>query len=118
MRRATVLGVAAALAAASCAREDAMTDDLELAAEVREELASEGLSTQVSVTALDGVVTLSGRVANDADRRRAESATREIDGVDDVRNRLEVGLTPPVAAPPPPRDEPRTPPGAVNPPNE
>ena len=124
LRMAAALGFAAALASAGCTREEAeISDDLKLAANVRDELQEQGLAEEVSVTAIDGVVTLFGRVPTTDDRARAETTTRDVDGVDEVRNRLDVGLPPVGTAPQdvaPPADvmPETTPPGAANPPNE
>ena len=99
LRTVAALGFAAVLASPGCTREEAeVSDDLKLATLVRDELQQEGLADEVSVTAIDGVVTLFGRVPTNEDRTRAETTTREVDGVDEVRNRLDVGL-PPVGPP-------------------
>ena len=91
-----------ALTTAGCGpREDTLTEDLELAAEVRNELQAENLDERVAVTTRDGVVTLSGQVASAADRMRAEATAARVDGVEEIQNRLEVRMPPPVGAPPP-----------------
>ena len=62
-----------------------------LLAKVKTKLASDaGLSTlaHVDVTLNGSVVTLSGTVANEDQKKRAEIAASQVDGVTRVRNRL------------------------------
>jgi hyperosmotically inducible protein len=54
-------------------------------------LTTEGVSgTAVNVDTLNGLVTLHGTVASDGEKAKAEAAVREIDGVKNVRNLLQV----------------------------
>jgi osmotically-inducible protein OsmY len=54
-------------------------------------LTTDGVSaTALEVDAVDGVVTIHGKVSTLAERARAEAAVRRLDGVREVRNRLKV----------------------------
>jgi hyperosmotically inducible periplasmic protein len=92
----TLLLLSAALA--GCGRGP---DDATLAANVKAKLASNPALASVNVTAQDGVVTLAGTVATDADKSSAEQLAKGVDGVKSVTNNLTV--KPPVinATPPP-----------------
>lgn len=46
---------------------------------------------RLGVTALDGVVTLTGRVEREAQRKRAGRLAEEIEGIESVRNLIRVG---------------------------
>lgn len=55
-------------------------------------LGTDGLnSNDVQITTNRGVVTLTGTVADDAQKRRAASVVQEMDGVTSVTNALQVG---------------------------
>jgi osmotically-inducible protein OsmY len=54
-------------------------------------LTTEGVSgTAINVDTLNGLVTLHGKVTSDAEKQKAESIVRSIDGVANVRNLLQV----------------------------
>lgn len=72
--------------------DDAVTDAT-IASTVRARLASdEELAPYgIGVTALDGVVTLTGRVEREAQRDRAGRLAEEVEGIESVRNLIRVG---------------------------
>jgi len=74
-------------------RESAGTDDA-VAGNVKHELAADrelaDAAPAIRVTVRDGVVTLSGRVPNEAAKREAANVADDVDGVDRVENQLAV----------------------------
>jgi len=65
--------------------------DAALADEVRRVLAAEGRTMAgIEVSVANGTVALSGEVASSAARRAAEQAARGVEGVNGVRNELDV----------------------------
>lgn len=92
----TILGSSAAVAQ-NVARdipkdppEIEIPDDLALAKTVQDNLlrAPRSSALDIKVRADDGVVTLSGEVASEEQRTRAETIARTSDGVADVKNRI------------------------------
>ena len=69
------------------------TDDGGLSTRVRTVLLNDPqvAGGNISVTASNGVVTLSGRVRSEAERDRAVALARQTSGVSDVRSELAVG---------------------------
>ena len=68
-------------------------DDATIKAEVKTKLAKDvrlSTLTNVEVNSTNGVVTLAGQVANEADRLYAEQVARSVDGVVRVNNELQV----------------------------
>jgi hyperosmotically inducible protein len=96
-----------ALLAAACGD---VQPDGRIASLVEQELDNSPVlsDTQIDVASRDGVVTLTGVVANEGQAAQAERIARSVEGVEQVESRLEVtapsepGSPPPVAAPPPP----------------
>jgi len=75
------------------ARASIRLDHAALVAKVKTKLVSDaglGTLTNVAVDAHGSVVTLSGTVANEDQKRAAEAAASQVDGVTKVRNRLVV----------------------------
>jgi hyperosmotically inducible protein len=66
-------------------------DDAGITARVKAKLAGEMNPFNVTVNTVRGTVYLTGRVAHDHDRTRAEQIARSVDGVSAVRNDLLVG---------------------------
>jgi BON domain len=91
-------------------RTTASRNDTTITADVRKELAEERLPATIEVITVDRVVTLAGTVPDTQTKTRAETAARNVDGVDRVNNNLrttmagDAPITPPAApkAPPPP----------------
>jgi hyperosmotically inducible protein len=92
---------AAVLAAALCAAfaQAALAEDAGLAVKdsvvttkVKTELAadSDTKSRHISVKTKDGIVALTGKVGSKAEKDKAEQDTRNVKGVKDVINKLEV----------------------------
>jgi hypothetical protein len=75
------------LAAAGCSRGKT---DAQLAGEVQNQIQSHLASPPVTVTAKDGIVTLSGTVPSEDDRRRAAQEAAQVEGVKVVVNDLQV----------------------------
>ena len=67
-----------------------------LTAQVEERLVAEGQidDASVEVTATGGVVTLTGRVADETSKRQLAAAVAEVEGVEHVENRLRVSHAP------------------------
>lgn len=83
---ATLLITGAVLPAAAATPDAWITTKAKMAL-----LTTEGVhGTAVNVDTLNGLVTLHGKVASAAERQKAESAVRGIDGVANVRNLLQV----------------------------
>lgn len=72
--------------------EDAVTDAT-IASAARARLSSdeELAPYRLGVSALDGVVTLTGRVEREAQRERAGRLVEELEGIESVRNLIRVG---------------------------
>jgi len=79
------VGVAAGVAAAA-------TSDAWITTKAKMSLlTTEGVSgTSVNVDTVNGLVTLHGKVSSEAEKSKAETAVRDIDGVKNVRNLLQV----------------------------
>ena len=94
--RFTTLWLAAVLmvAMAGCATAPQVPgrDDTDVAKDVRARIADAlgSRSSEVEVSVESGIVTLSGSVGSDADRRRAADAARTVDGVKSVINNLQL----------------------------
>jgi hyperosmotically inducible protein len=67
-------------------------NDTQITSAVKTKLAADTGSTltRVSVTTVNGMVSLSGTVPTVADRTRAEEIARRVDGVQQVANNLQV----------------------------
>jgi hyperosmotically inducible periplasmic protein len=76
----TALSIAAVLFMSACGKSDT---DLQKA--VQDKLAADGI-TGVTATVNDGVATLSGEVADQAVKNRAEASARAVDGIKSVAN--------------------------------
>ena len=76
-----------ALAAAGCSRTQT---DAQLAGEVQNKINSSHPRQPITVTAQQGVVTLTGGVNSEADRRAAASDAAQVEGVRVVVNDLQV----------------------------
>jgi hypothetical protein len=65
--------------------------------DVNERLTDDGYvdASDIEVSVDDGVVTLTGRVASRAEKRRAEDVAESVSGVTDVSNQLRVGSSVP-----------------------
>lgn len=103
---AVVLFVGAVLACGDTGlQRDAEVSDTELQSRVQAQLAREAPEQrgQVQVSSRGGVVTVTGSVASQDEAERIADIIDEVDGVDEVRNQLQVAgaRTPSVAAPPP-----------------
>ncbi|HZT58022.1 MAG TPA: BON domain-containing protein [Pyrinomonadaceae bacterium] len=99
------VGVAVLLLACALAGCSKGPDDDTLAQNVKAKISADPkLGPQaISVTAKDGVVTLSGTVSTDADKSSAESLAKSVDGVKSVTNSLTT--KPVINATPPPVSE-------------
>lgn len=75
--------------------EKGATDDV--AKKVSEKLESEEGLAGVHAMAEEGTITLRGTVAKSADRERAEELASNIEGVDSVRNEIEIDVASPPA---------------------
>src|SRR5688572_13953522 len=82
-------------------RAQPLVEDAALTARVKAKLAAdpEVSAYAIDVDTVDHVVTLSGRVENDAESAEAEKLARNTEGVREVVNRLTVGLALPAASP-------------------
>jgi hypothetical protein len=119
-RNLSVVLIAMALLAASCSRVSSRPD-AQVASDVQNKINGDGSipDKQLNINANNGVVTLTGTVANDAARNAAANDAAQIEGVKTVVNNLQVA--PPVTAadqtaqnqvdstPPPPAREERRP---------
>jgi hypothetical protein len=89
-----MMGVTAlALGLAACTDSDLYSDarsDATISAEVKRELSEEQLSSSVTVTALDGAVTLTGTVPDTGAKDRAEDIAEDVNGVKSVKNDLRI----------------------------
>ena len=86
------------LVAAGCSRQP---DDRQLAQDIQTGIQKDAaIEGQVSVQSVDGVITLTGQVSNDAARALAAREAADTPGVKQVVNNLTLGAP---AAPPPPR---------------
>jgi hypothetical protein len=88
-----------AAAAAPAPRDDQQIGS-DIQSKINAESALNGQNIQVAVA--NGVVTLTGKVDNDASRALAAADSATIDGVKTVVNNLTVGATKAAVAPPPP----------------
>jgi hypothetical protein len=79
--------LAGALAAAGCSRTKT---DAQLAGEVQNKISASLPNQPITVTAQEGVVTLSGAVNNETDRRAAAQEAAQVEGVKVVVNDLQV----------------------------
>jgi hypothetical protein len=119
-RNLSVVLIAIALLAASCSRVSSRPD-AQVASDVQNKINGDGSipDKQLNINANNGVVTLTGTVANDAARNAAANDAAQIEGVKTVVNNLQVA--PPMTAanqtaqnqedttPPPPAREERRP---------
>lgn len=73
-------------------------DDLSVKEEILNTLALDPRvgATNVEVAVVDGVVTLSGAAANEEARRAAEELARDVEGVREIHNQIQVGSPRPV----------------------
>src|SRR5262249_16757675 len=111
MRIRSIISVAGALLLALACRPneslEGQAKDAKIAAQIKSKLASQvGASTitSIAVNVTNGVVTLSGPVHSAAESSQIESVARTVEGVQDVKNTMQV-LAPdinvtPGAAPP------------------
>jgi hypothetical protein len=90
-RNLSVVLIAVALLAASCSRVGSRTD-AQVASDVQNKINGDGNipDKQLNINANNGVVTLTGTVANDAARNAAANDAAQIEGVKTVVNNLEV----------------------------
>ncbi|MBC8120529.1 MAG: BON domain-containing protein [Gemmatimonadaceae bacterium] len=74
-------------------RSDATTEvsDGDLESKVRSKLEANLQKSKLTVTADGGVVTIKGKVPNQADANKAVQLAKEINGVKDVRSELTTG---------------------------
>jgi hyperosmotically inducible periplasmic protein len=81
---------------------EAVVTDATIVSAVRVRLASDDelAPFRLGVSALDGVVTLTGRVGREAQRDRAGRLAGEIEGIESVRNLIRVGGRGPSASRP------------------
>lgn len=89
-----------------CARKP---DDAKISSEIQSKFSQDsGLSSkQLTVQAQDGVVTLAGRVDNDAQRDAASRQAASVEGVRTVVNNLQVDSATASATTPPPQQAPK-----------
>jgi osmotically-inducible protein OsmY len=88
----TVLALTAALTAACGKPIRPATDDSGVSVRVRTALLNDPqvAATNISVSATNGIITLSGSVRTAAERDRAVAVARQTSGVADVRSELAV----------------------------
>jgi osmotically-inducible protein OsmY len=93
LRRASlVVALAASLAACSVARDQqtvgSYIDDAKITAQVKSRMAADEqvAATAISVETLNGVTQLSGFAKSQAEKDRAASLARQVEGVRSVRN--------------------------------
>ena len=86
------IGLAAALVFAGVAAAQADTKDAWLTTKAKIALlTTDGVSaTAVNVDTVDGRMTIHGKVATAAEKAKAEQTVRQLDGVKDVKNLLQV----------------------------
>jgi hyperosmotically inducible periplasmic protein len=86
------IGLAAALVFAGVAAAQADTNDAWLTTKAKIALlTTDGVSaTAVNVDTVDGQMTIHGKVATAAEKAKAEQTVRQLDGVKDVKNLLQV----------------------------
>jgi len=97
MRTRTILTIAGALLLALACRPneslEGQAKDAKIAAQIKSKLASQvGASTitSIAVNVTNGVVTLSGPVHSAAESSQIESVARTVEGVQDVKNTMQV----------------------------
>lgn len=94
---ALLLACAAAFACRPNQTVERQTKDTALKAEVKTKLATElgpATVTSIEVNVTNGVVTLAGPVHSDAEKQKAETVARGVDGVSGVNNNLQVMAEP------------------------
>jgi hyperosmotically inducible periplasmic protein len=85
------IGLAAALILASAGAAQADTKDAWLTTKAKIALLTDGVSaTAVNVDTVDGKITLHGKVGTTAESAKAEQTIRQMDGVKEVKNLLQV----------------------------
>jgi len=86
------LGLCAAMTLIGVRAAQADTKDAWITTKVKIDLlTTDGVSgTKINVDTVDGKVTLHGKVPTQAEKAKAESVARNIDGVKDVKNLLQV----------------------------
>lgn len=81
------------ISSVGCSNWNRMTpasmDNATIEAEVRKNFTADGI-TGLGVEVHDGVVTLTGHLANASDRQKAIDGTRQVPGVKSVVNRIDV----------------------------
>jgi hyperosmotically inducible periplasmic protein len=89
---ATFLGCAAAYAGDSTTKSDQPISDTVITSKVKTELAKDKstTATDINVDTKNGIVTLNGAVATEAERAKAELNARTVKGVVEVENNLRV----------------------------
>jgi hyperosmotically inducible protein len=89
---ATFLGCTAAWAGDSTMKSDQPISDTVITTKVKAELAKDKSTTasDINVDTRNGIVTLNGAVASDAERAKAELNARTVKGVVEVENNLRV----------------------------
>lgn len=102
----------ALLLCVGCDAPESRVSDTELASRVQSELSREqgANALGIQVKSHDGVVTLRGDVANEDVAEELKDAAKGVDGVEEVRDELQVGMAggspPPVGSPPPGEEAP------------
>lgn len=94
---ALLLACAAAFACRPNQTVERQTKDTALKAEVKAKLATElgpATVTSIEVNVTNGVVTLAGPVHSDAEKQKAETVARGVEGVTGVNNNLQVMTEP------------------------
>jgi len=85
------IGLAAALILAGAVAAQADTKDAWLTTKAKIALLTDGVSaTAVNVDTVDGKITIHGKVGTAAEKAKAEQTIRQMDGVKDVKNLLQV----------------------------
>jgi hyperosmotically inducible periplasmic protein len=89
---ATLLGCTAAYAGDSTMKSDQPVSDSVITTKVKAELAKDKSTkaTDINVDTKNGIVTLQGAVASEAERAKAELNARTVKGVVEVENNLRV----------------------------
>jgi hyperosmotically inducible periplasmic protein len=70
-----------------------MIDDSTITAEIKAKLAKDvrlGSLTGIEINTTKGVVTLAGKVKNEQEKIKVEEIARDVDGVKDVRDNLQI----------------------------
>jgi BON domain len=116
----SLAGLAALLALALAVGCTRAPNDAQIANQVQSKIAADAniQNKQINVQSANGVVTLSGTVANDMERTAAGNDAAQIAGVKTVINNLttsSVAQTAPAAEPPPPEEPPQVAPRRVRP---